>query len=137
MTHTVIIGRGAGNFAMYFPQNDYVGLLNTHGTHTTVIDKPHNAYLQTAVNTGIVGLCAVLAVFLIGIGRFVRFMRSSKPVNMDSVKLADATACWTFCAAAAFAVYSVANDSIVTVAPLFFIILGVQFAALYAKEYEM
>lgn len=137
LTHTVIIGRGAGNFAMYFPQNDYVGLLNTHGTHTTVIDKPHNAYLQTAVNTGIVGLCAVLAVFLIGIGRFVRFMRSSKPVNMDSVKLADATACWTFCAAAAFAVYSVANDSIVTVAPLFFIILGVQFAALYAKEYKM
>ena len=122
---------------MYFPQNDYVGLLNTHGTHTTVIDKPHNAYLQTAVNTGIVGLCAVIAVFLIGIGRFVRFMRSSKPANMDSVKLADAAACWTFCAAAAFAVYSVANDSIVTVAPLFFIILGVQFAALYAKEYEM
>ena len=56
---------------------------------------------------------------------------------MDSVKLADATACWTFCAAVAFAVYSIANDSIVTVAPLFFIILGVQFAALYAKEYEM
>ena len=40
LKNTFICGHGAGTFSFYFPQNDYVGLANTHGSSRFVIDKP-------------------------------------------------------------------------------------------------
>lgn len=128
---TLFIGRGAGNFALYFPQNDYVGLLNTHGSTSVYIDKPHSMYLQTAVNQGGIAFMAMLALFA---GSFVQYLtvrRHYKPQNII-VFMADASAV----AFVAYAGYSCLNDSIVTVAPVFWILYGVLEATLFLMRKE-
>lgn len=122
---TLFIGRGAGNFALYFPQNDYVGLLNTHGSHRVYIDKPHSMYLQTAVNQGMPALLALLVIFA---GTFLRYIKIQRRYRAEGIMLIMKDA--SFAAFLAFALYSCLNDSIVTVNPIFWIVLGVLEAAL-------
>ena len=55
-------GTGAGQLCFYFPQNDIVGALNTHGTANILTDKPHSMYLETALYCGIPALLILLAV---------------------------------------------------------------------------
>ncbi len=67
----VFKGYGAGEFAFYYPQNDVVGSLNTHGTASILTTKPHCMYLQMLTSYGfpsLVGfLCAVVFILKKGI----------------------------------------------------------------------
>lgn len=123
---TLLIGRGAGNFALYFPQNDYVGLLNTHGSASFYMDKPHSMYLQTAVNHGGIALLAMLALFAGSVVQYLTVRKQSTMVCEVSCA-ADAS----FAAFAAFVLYSCLNDSIITVNPVFWILYGVLEASLF------
>lgn len=120
--NTVLIGKGAGNFALYFYQKDFVGLLNTHGSSRLIIDKPHNMYIQTLINIGGVGLAAILALFVITAVGYVKCKKSKAVKDSLPWLMLD----YTFIAFTAFAVYSVINDSIVTVNPIFWILVGIQ-----------
>lgn len=64
LLETMLLGKGPGNFTYYFPQNDYTGLLNTHGSHKFVIDKPHNMYLQIWIDLGGIACLAVIVFFM-------------------------------------------------------------------------
>ncbi len=129
LKETWLLGKGAGNFALYFPQHDYVGLLNTHGNHELVADKPHSMYMQIAVNQGVAGLGAILALFA-GAGiLYVKNRFSYKGVDWKS-GMADAA----FCVLLAFALYSGVNDSTVAVSPVFWIIFGGLNAVLSAMK---
>lgn len=120
--NTVLVGKGAGNFALYFNQKDFVGLLNTHGSSRLIIDKPHNMYIQTLINIGGVGLAAILTIFVITVIGYVKCRK-----NMDvKDSLPRLMLDYTFVAFIAFVVYSIINDSIVTVNPVFWILLGIQ-----------
>lgn len=123
---TLLIGRGAGNFALYFPQNDYVGLLNTHGSASFYMDKPHSMYLQTAVNHGGIALLAMLALFAGSIVQYLTVRKQSAAVCEVSC-MTDAS----FAAFVAFVLYSCLNDSIITVNPVFWILYGVLEASLF------
>lgn len=65
----LIIGKGAGEFCFYYPQNDIVGALNTHGTANLLTDKPHSMYLEIAVSCGIPALLAFLALAAVSLKR--------------------------------------------------------------------
>lgn len=60
----VFIGYGPDTFAMYFPQHDISGKVKAYGTDDIIVDKPHNMYLQNAVNTGILSLLAFLVMII-------------------------------------------------------------------------
>ncbi|WP_157950239.1 O-antigen ligase family protein [Vallitalea okinawensis] len=58
---TLFIGYGPDCYIYEFPQNDYVGKYNAYHTANMIVDKPHNIYLQIAINTGIISLLAMIA----------------------------------------------------------------------------
>ena len=132
LKNTIIIGRGPGNYALYFPQNDYVGLLNTHGTTNLLIDKPHNTYLQIAVNTGIISLLAVLAIFALSFIKGVKLCilrKQSQKTALQDISVG------LFAGTTAFMIAALANDSIASVNPLFWLMLGINIG-LYSKGHE-
>ena len=129
---TLLVGVGPGNFAYYFKQFDYVGLLSTHESVKQVIDKPHNAYLQYAIN---VGLPAAIAFFGIFVGALVKavkgfWKRRKQMMTMENGSFHMAA----MVSLIGFLVYSMINDSMVTVTPIMCMITGVLLASSYMIE---
>lgn len=127
---TLFIGYGPDTFAMYFPQNDYVAKLHYLSGITTVVDKPHNMYLQIAINTGLVSLIA----FLIFVGWYCITCLRLYFNGIYNEYYTFGIAC--FIAVVAFLVSSLANDSTVSVSPVFWILLGIGIACnrLYSQK---
>ncbi|MDR0914814.1 MAG: O-antigen ligase family protein [Oscillospiraceae bacterium] len=111
---TLFVGYGADNFALYFPQNDYVGLLNTHGTADVMIDKPHNMYLQTAINSGLISALLLIALFAVCLKRGIK----------TAINLNESFLPYLIIAITAFLIGAIANDSMVCVSPWFWFLLG-------------
>lgn len=125
LKNSILWGTGPGTFAMYFQQNDYVGMMNTHGTTKLVIDKPHNMYLQVAQQTGVLGLIALIVIFVIAIRRSIGvYIRNNIENKDDEFNLGFGI----FIGIVGFLIVSLVNDSIVTVNPIFWILLGVNFS---------
>jgi hypothetical protein len=57
-----VVGYGADNFVIAFPQNDYNIKYHLYGTPTILVDKAHNLYLQLAMNFGIPGMLLIFTV---------------------------------------------------------------------------
>ena len=131
LPETVLIGKGPGNFTYYFPQNDYVGLLNTHGSHKFVIDKPHNMYLQIWIDLGGIACLAIIAFFSCIICRYRRFCISKQAPVVGSEHVH-----WLFTCVMGFICYAVINDSIVTVTPLPCVLCGVLLSILPVPKSE-
>lgn len=133
----LLIGKGCGNFPLYFEQDDIVGLCNTHGTYHIVTDKPHSLYLQIGVTCGIPALIAVIVLFGLfifrGLGYFIKTDR--KRLSADPDKL------FLFCLMVGifgFMAAGLVNDSIDTVNPVFWLCFGAAFGSLsiFRKEAE-
>ncbi|WMJ78070.1 MULTISPECIES: O-antigen ligase family protein [unclassified Sedimentibacter] len=115
------IGTGSGpdNYPMAFPQDDILAKSYVFADPNTVVDKPHNLYLQIATNTGVFSLMSLLAAW--GVYIIISLKLYSK-ITFDSLEKLIGASCLVsiigYLAAAIF------NDSIVSVAPIFWIILG-------------
>lgn len=132
---TILIGHGAGTFAYYFKQNDYVGLLNTHGSTKFVIDKPHSVYLQTAMEEGCVALVAMLVIFTMVIWNYIVNYKCIESGYADNKKHNLASVAGAgFVAGVGFMIYGLVNDSMVTVNPMFWIILGICVSSVYGVK---
>jgi len=121
LKETLIIGYGPDNYPMVFPQEDYVGRFNvgTDGVIDIVIDKPHNMYLQTAINTGVISLLALITIWGIYlIDSFKLYIKG----NMES--FTEYMGAAVFLSITAYLAAGIFNDSVVSVAPLFWILLG-------------
>lgn len=161
---SLFVGYGPDTFATFFPQDDIAWKINLYGASNIVVDKPHNWYLQTAVNTGVVSLGLLLwllAAFAVDALR----MRFRRPVRSMAalfggtisgdpmVTLADAngrsiastagdgpTAVFVggtaasgrmrllagiLCGVAGYAIAGFFNDSVVSVAPVFWTVFGI------------
>ena len=129
LKETLLIGKGPGNFAYYFKQFDYVGLLDTHKTVKQVIDKPHNAYIQYAIE---VGLPAALAFFGIFAGAIIKafkvFLKNKNMMQNNEIHVG------AMVSIAGFLLYSIINDSMITVTPIACMIAGVLLASCYNLE---
>lgn len=116
---TILLGHGPDTYAFYFPQNDVIGKLKFFSTPKMLVDKPHNLYLQIAVNTGLLSLLALL--YLWGhyfVSSLVIYNNSNLSIWKNRLGIA------LMGAVAAYLVAGLFNDSIISVAPVFWILLG-------------
>ena len=61
----LILGKGPDTFVFEFPQNDLIGKYYAYDTPNMTVDKPHDLYLQIALNNGLIALIAFLGIMLI------------------------------------------------------------------------
>lgn len=101
---TFFLGSGPGAFTMEFPQNDAAGKRAQGWTPETIVDRPHNFYLQVLHASGGLALIALLAVF-------AGFLLLSKEVAINAAVIS-------------YLVNVFFTDSCTSVAPLFWILLG-------------
>jgi hypothetical protein len=66
LKETLLIGKGADTYPLVFPQTDYIGKFKGFGDYKrlneTIVDKPHNLYLQIGINIGVVSLIVYLSI---------------------------------------------------------------------------
>ena len=119
LKETILIGHGPDTYAMYFPQDDVIGKLKFFSTPKMIVDKPHNIYLQTAINTGILSLFALL--WLWGkylLSSLILYFKSDLNSWKDRFGISLMGSVTAYLTAGFF------NDSVISVAPVFWIILG-------------
>ncbi len=116
----IFYGAGADNYPIAFPQNDIVVKANTYYAPLTVIDKPHNMYLQIAINTGVISLISLLVFWIIYI---VQSFKLYWNTQYNTLHKKIGLACMI--AVIGYLVAGIFNDQIVSVAPLFWLVLGI------------
>ena len=111
------IGAGPDMFTIEFPQDDYVGRLN--GIESAIIDKPHNMFIQIGVNTGTVSLIALLVLFSSYILQSLKIYVGRKLISYH-----DYIGAGIFASIVAYLSAGFFNDQVISVAPLFYVLLG-------------
>lgn len=114
----IFIGSGPDTFAIAFPQNDYVARYRTGNTNV-IFTRPHNFYLQMGVQTGVISLLAFLVFYMIYFVECCRlyFFRRFKE-DREWMGFA------FFLATIGFMASGFANDSLIVVSPVFYLLLG-------------
>lgn len=125
----LILGKGPDTFVLEFPQNDLIGKYYAYDTPNMTVDKPHNLYLQIALNNGLIALIAFLGIMLIYIVDSLKLYALKKEYGTSEL----------FGAAISLGVIGyllagVFNDSVISVAPIFWILLGVGVAVNYMNR---
>jgi O-antigen ligase len=130
LDEAVLTGYGPDTFAIFFPQEDVLGKFKYYGTAKKIVDKPHNFYLQIWVNTGLISLIAVITLFVgYFLRNFINYFSNNLKNYYSQVGLA------FFAAFAAYAAAAFFNDSVLSVAPVFWTILGLGIAVEFKKTY--
>lgn len=119
---TILFGTGADTFALAFPNDDFVGRYN-NGYLTSLITKPHNLYLQIGVQTGVLSLLAFLAFYLI---YFISSIKLYFRHSLDS--FLSQLGAGILVGTLAYMIAGLSNDSSVTFAPIFWMLMGLGIA---------
>jgi len=117
---TLILGTGPDTFVFDFPQGDLIGKYYAYDTPNIVVDKAHNLYLQIAINYGVIALLGFVAIMLIYIIDSIKLYALKK--QYEEAQMLGATTCL---GVVGYLFAGIFNDSTVSVAPVFWIILGV------------
>lgn len=125
-------GTGVDSFIMAFPQNDLLGKARFFANPYIIVDKPHNMYLQTAVNTGLISLLAQVSMFAIFLYWAVKKLVTIPKMNTPFY----ATLLGTTVGVVGYLVTGLSTDSTVSVAPMFWAVLGLGYACIYALDHN-
>lgn len=127
LKETFLVGHGADTYCIYFPQNDYAGKYTTEFEHNLniITDKPHNMYLGMAVNTGVISMLALLAMWVIYVVQSVRLYFRHSFADNSYLTFVGAG---IFLGVMGFLVSALVDDSSVSVMPLFYGLLGIGIA---------
>ena len=118
----IFVGSGPDTFAVTFPQNDYVARYRS-GFDDVIFTRPHNFYLQMGIQTGVVSLIA----FLVFYGMY--FVDSCKKYCFRKYESTEEKAGFAlFLCTIGFMAAGLANDSLIVVTPVFYLLLGVGMA---------
>lgn len=118
----ILLGSGADSFSFVFPQSDYLSAYK--GGYTNIlISKPHCAYMQIAVQTGILSLILLLAFYLWYTGGCLKLYFWKEMQTLEQ-----ALAAAIFAGTAGFMVISLVNDSTICVTPVFAALIGIGIA---------
>lgn len=121
----ILLGTGADTFVFAFPQQDYVNLYNA-GFDGQLITRPHNMYLQMGVQTGVVSLIAFLLFC------FIYFVSSIKLyIHGTFNNFYSQVGVSIFIGTVAYMISGITNDSTITVAPIFWVLIGIGLAINY------
>lgn len=124
LKHTILLGYGPDTFAIHFPQYDIKGKMYAYsGDMWQLVDKPHDLYLQIGINTGIISLLAVMMIF----GVYL-FSSSRIYFNRDYNNFTEIAGLGIFTAVCGYLTAAFFNDSVVSVAPVFWVLLGMGIA---------
>ncbi len=127
----IILGSGADTFTLEFPNDDFRSTYYG-GYQDIIISKPHNMYLQVAVQTGVVSLIAILVFygwyFVLAIITYARIRK------FDMFGL---TGAGILCGSFGYMVTMIINDSTITVAPIFWTMMGVGVSLLFKTRKDL
>lgn len=126
-----LLGYGPDAFAFAFPQNDLLGKWYAYETPSITVDKPHNLYLQIAVNQGLIALGAFLVLvgtYIVNALKVYAFRRDYSSKEIIGIAL--------FLAVIGYLGAGIFNDSVVSVAPIFWILLGTGMGINYMVQKE-
>lgn len=126
LSSRLLLGYGPDSFLAVFPQGDIYAKLYAYGSIWTVVDKPHNLYLQMVVNAG--WLFLLIFVFMVG-KLFWSFYRRYRPKDAE-IKEKDALGLACFMAVIAYLGAGFFNDSVLSVAPIFWVFFGLAIAGI-------
>ncbi len=122
LSNKIILGSGADTFPIVYPNNDYVGKYN-YGYEDTIITKPHCMYLQIAVQTGILSLIAFLVFFGMYFTSSIKlYLKHNFDTYMSQIGAA------ILVGTTGYMIAGIANDSTITVAPVFWALIGIGLA---------
>ena len=121
LKNCILTGYGADTFAYVFPQTDFLAKYYSYaeGFYITV-DKPHNLYLQIFISNGLVALIAFLGICLFYLIDCFRLYALRKEYRIEQIYGAA-----VMLAVVGYLTAGMFNDSVVSVAPMFWILLGV------------
>lgn len=117
-----LLGTGPDSFGLYFPNTDYINM-RYYGFDNQIVSKPHNLYLQIASQTGIPSLFAFLAFYLyymICMSKTILKAPKNSYTQFISIGLLSGTF--------GYMISGLANDSHVSVAPLYWCFIGIGFS---------
>ncbi len=114
----IFLGSGADTYAVAFPNGDFVDKYN-NGYDNLILTKPHCLYLQIATQTGVLSLICFLAFYIwyfISSARLYFRQRLTTPLAAVGFAIMLGTA--------AYMISGLANDSTITIAPLYWALMG-------------
>ena len=124
LRNCLITGYGPDTFTYNFPQNDVLAKYYSYSQYNSsfyiTVDKPHNMYIQIFYSSGLIALLAFLGIvvfYLVDCFRLYALRRSYRTEQAMGVSVMLGVV--GYLAAGMF------NDSIIGVAPVFWILLGV------------
>ena len=119
---TMFLGYGPDTFSIIFPQNDTFGKTISYRMANIVVDKPHNMYLQIAINTGVISMFVfIVALFIFLLDGIVKY-RSLTKLPVES---------FLWMGVLAYHATGMFNDSLVSVAPIAWIYFGLSAGSIY------
>lgn len=114
-----LLGYGPDTYALHFPQHDVIGKANAYNNPLVLADKPHNLYLQIMTATGVPSLLVLIGLFITYLMLWIKHLRST---DRDDIRR------WMsigiFAAICGYLIAGLFNDSIVPVAPVFWVLCG-------------
>jgi O-antigen ligase len=110
---SLFVGTGPETFVLVFPNNDFLGKLQTFKRTNQIVQKPHNMYLHIGVQYGM----PALLIFLVFI--CIYFKRNYKKINDDN----DIYTTISF-SILAYLIAGIFNDTVIINSILFWIVLA-------------
>ena len=118
LKENLFIGKGPETFMLQFPQNDYVSAANA-GYYNTIVSRPHNAYLQIGIQTGVVSLLFYVLIFIFYFIRTLFSLFQKKKVSKTEwIKIS------ILLSLIGYMICMLAHDSLVVTAPIYWALLG-------------
>lgn len=118
----IFLGSGADTYAVVFPNSDYVDKYN-NGYDNMIIGKPHNLYLQIAVQSGVLSMICFVVFYLwyFFSGLYIFYKAAfDRPLVFIGFAMLLGTM--------GYMISALANDSTIAVSPLYWILMGVGIA---------
>ncbi len=123
MKETIVIGNGPDTYVMKFPHADAF-----REGFNKVTDKPHNMYLQIGVNQGLIALLAFIFLNKYAFWKFWRQIDFKFSRRLDQILLMLNASLFGYLMTSLF------NDSVVSVAPIYWAMLGMFFSILVGRK---
>ncbi|MBK5252174.1 MAG: O-antigen ligase family protein [Peptostreptococcaceae bacterium] len=125
MKDTIIIGNGPDTYIFKFPHAD-----SFKEGFNKIADKPHNLYLQIGVNQGLIALLAFIFLNKYAFWKFLKQVGFGFSKRLDQILLMLDASLFGYLMTSLF------NDSVVSVAPIYWVMLGI-FLSILVNRKEM
>ncbi|MFW6298107.1 MAG: O-antigen ligase family protein [Bacillota bacterium] len=119
---TVLVGEGPDMYATAFPNDEMTFRMNGM-SQNNIVDKPHNMYIQLGTNIGAIGLLALLFFF----ARYI-YQSLKLYIHGKFESFSEFLGVGLLSSVVAYLVTGFFNDQRISVAPLFYIMLGLGIA---------